>query len=306
MFGRARGAGARCGWLVATTLGLSILASALGSATASAGPPEFQLCKKFGGPSTHGYTTGTCKSPFVANSGKWERVPVPVGSIFKGKGRGSSHKNVIDPVRPPMNPAKIEAVTECETEKSEGMITGPKADELEIKYAKCEAIGHKCNSPSAPAGKIESKPLVGTLVYLNSAQTRLGVRFKPKTGDVLAEYSCGPITVKEEGEVIQEQVGQIESANKDFDGTLEEGPLRAQAWPYELQQGTEENELEYAEWEVPVAEGGKAGTPPFGWSGSAFVPAYVNALITGGNFAEGPSTQNSDTEYKGANILVEF
>ena len=180
---------------------------------------------------------------------------------------------------------------------------------LQIKYKKCteQGVTTPCETSGAGAGKINTALLEGELVYLDAAHTKIGIRFKPKTGNVIAEYNCASLTlhVEERGEVIDEQLGDIGFATKLFKGVLEEGPLHAQQWPYAGQLGTEENELEYAEWEVPISELGKASSPPFGWTGSSYVPAYANAVLTGAKNFEGPSTWNADSEYKGADIMVE-
>ena len=192
----------------------------------------------------------------------------------------------------------IEGVVECEKEQSTGAITGPKTEELAIKYKKCEIAGHSCNSPTAGAGKINKKLLDGELVYLDSGHTKVGLRFKPQTGTVIAEYECPtiPLHVVEEGELIDEQLGDIEFAETRFKGVFAEGPLRAQQWAYAEQKGTEQNELEYAEWK----DSGMNGTAP----DSPYVPAYANDVITA--FPNTQSTWDAQSEYKGADILVEL
>ena len=146
---------------------------------------------------------------------------------FKGKNEGAPHNNIVNVFGEsgkggPAEPAKIEGTTECQQEKVAGETTGPKTTTWKTEYKKCTAIVSKipttCNTKDEKGGVIKTDQLSSTLVYLDKAHKKIGIRVKGGgPGGRLAQYECleGGLNVEVFGEILAEVQGNTNIANKD-------------------------------------------------------------------------------------------
>ncbi len=101
---------------------------------------------------------------------------------------------------------------ECESDTDEGAFTTPRADKDTVHFDKCTATGPfgsklSCHStkPAGATGEIVTNELASTLVYINSAETEVGVLLEPLAGPTAeyTEFECGGlVTIKVRGSVI--------------------------------------------------------------------------------------------------------
>ncbi len=115
--------------------------------------------------------------------GKYElQEGVGKGKEFKGKGAGADLETPVGEVR-------------CTSSADAGKFTGPKTGYLTATFKSCATLGHKCNSVGAATGEIKTEELEGEVGYISGgggSSPRVGVDLKPKTGSVMALFTCNP------------------------------------------------------------------------------------------------------------------
>jgi hypothetical protein len=189
------GQGKKLGLIVAAVLALGALAAT----TASAHELEYRTCvkaTKVGKTYTGKYTDKECKEVNAKSEGKYEAAPVPEGTTFTGKDKTA----VIT--------AGGKTVT-CKKGVETGEFVAEKVASEEFTFSGCSS-GKKeaCQSPSAGAGVIQSSATKTKLVYLNPAETELGIFVIP--AQPLFEFTCGATTITVEGRL----VGSYENTKK--------------------------------------------------------------------------------------------
>lgn len=189
------GHGKKLGLVVAAVLALGALAAT----TASAHQLEYRTCvkaTKVGKTYTGKYSDKECKEVNAKSEGKYEAQPVGEGVPFTGKDKTA----VIT--------AGGKTVT-CKKGTETGEYIAEKVASEEFTFSGCSS-GKKeaCQSPSAAAGVITSSATKTKLVYLNPAETEMGVFLIP--AQPLFEYTCGATTIAVEGRL----VGTFENTKK--------------------------------------------------------------------------------------------
>ncbi|HXP37123.1 MAG TPA: hypothetical protein VN817_05100 [Solirubrobacteraceae bacterium] len=177
----------KLGLVVAAVLALGALAAT----TASAHELEYRTCvkaTKVGKTYTGKYTDKECKEVNAKSEGKYEAAPVPAETTFTGKDKTA----VIT--------AGGKTVT-CKKGTETGEFVAEKVAVEEFTFAGCSS-GKKeaCQSPSAAAGVIKSSATKTKLVYLNPAESEIGIFVIP--AQPLFEYTCGATTIVVEGRLI--------------------------------------------------------------------------------------------------------
>lgn len=157
-------------------LGLLLAAFALtavGAAGASAATPEYKLCKK----STkliYKYANAACTEVSGTKTGAYETVAAKFPIKIKGV-IGAAKFFLYNP-----ETSTIEARVACAKGKNEGVLSNSTTGALKLTYEGCEAVGGKfpgpCTTPGQlKAGTIVTLPLATKLVWLDEAQTKVGI-----------------------------------------------------------------------------------------------------------------------------------
>jgi len=237
-------------------------ASALAASAASAALPEYKTCIKANPKNTGKFSSKTCSGPEAAGGkyelGEWNQGTSPK---FTGKSK--------NPVNETVNPFnhKVEGAVTCKKEAVEGELTGPKTADIKSKWNKCVVLGTKiaCQSAGAGSGEIIGDALKTTLIYLNSAHTKVGVLINPQSGEELAKYECagGVVKIKATGSVIGEVLGDVNEAQKKNKTALRKGTGgdELQQFAYAAEAGNEANEQNFIEWASNLDEDPPATLP---------------------------------------------
>jgi len=103
--------------------------------------------------------------------------------------------------------AKLETVEKnlivCTGESGGGEYSGTKAlANVTIHLTGCERGGSKCTTSEAAEGEIQTHTLAGALGWKNAATSAPALDLAPASGEVVAEFSCGFVSVTVEGSVI--------------------------------------------------------------------------------------------------------
>ena len=254
---------------------LALLVAGLAIASgASAEPPEFKVCaktvkveKKYTGK----WKDKTCGTePEPKGEGKYERVSWEKAKKKKFKGKGAKSLFLI------INPTdeegkeptgKVESNLECQSEKTEGEVTGPNTATWSTVYKKCEVHALKneivgpCETEGAHSGEIKTGPMEGKLVYLNAAKTTVGLRQAPVPGPSYAKISCieGLVNDTPSGEALLEVTGNTNLANKTTGLVAKEGPHHGQDPYYEEEAHSEAEAFSAIDFSGCVAEEMKKG-----------------------------------------------
>ncbi len=97
----------------------------------------------------------------------------------------------------------------CKTEKSSGEYSGPKTvGNVIFTFGGCAFGGSKCTAAGAKEGEVKTNALVGELGVVKAStegviDNEIGLDLKAPGTGALAEFSCGSITVKWRGSVIE-------------------------------------------------------------------------------------------------------
>jgi hypothetical protein len=100
---------------------------------------------------------------------------------------------------------------ECKTSVSWGEISSASTiQNAVVTFNECTAFFGfaSCTSAGEPAGSIKTNPLHGTLVYLETNNSKKGLLLKPASGTVFASFNCGGTTITVSGEVLAELVAK--------------------------------------------------------------------------------------------------
>jgi hypothetical protein len=189
------GQGKKLGLVVAAVLALGALAAT----TASAHQLTYRTCvkaAKVGKVYTGKYSDKECKEVNAKGEGKYEAQPVAEGTPYTGKDKAVTIT------------AAGKTVT-CKKGTEAGEYVAEKVATEEFTFSGC-STGKKeaCQSPSAAAGVIASSAAKTKLVYLDAAETQMGVFVIPP--QPMFEYTCGATAVAIEGRL----VGSYENTKK--------------------------------------------------------------------------------------------
>lgn len=209
------------------SLGLCIVAAValcgLLAATASAEvlpKPVWATCAKVKG--TGKYKNKTCSESEPLGKGNYELVEgVGKGKAFKGKTvKGEVTK--LD-VKVPEGNFPIE----CASGKDAGTPVAPNLEEkVTATYSKCSFLEKVCETKGAKKGEIKVTGLKGELGYIEEgASPKVGVVLKGEAGAIISEFTCeeSAVRAKIEGEVIDEEAGQVNTVSKESDALFEPG-----------------------------------------------------------------------------------
>ncbi len=287
-------------------------------------PPDFKICgkaAKVGAVYKGKYLNKTCSvnasEEEVEKGGKkndYEGDPISTAKkkplAFTGENEATPISEIVDPLD---EPAKDEGATECTREVVNGEVISATEETWHTVYTGCKADGTACATVGAATGEIRTQTLVGTLVFLNSAKTVVGIRVKPKVGKLLAQYECvsGAVKVEETGEVLERRDGDVGMASADWEDIAEKGSNGLQKYLYEEEKETSADGKGFFVWgygfegcvkeqleegrTLGEAEGicfGKLGPFP-GYPNS---PISIVSILTGSENETAPATQNSITK----------
>ena len=324
------------GVCLVATLGLG----ALTAPGAGAATPEFQVCAKAVPKKSGKYNNLTCsEAAFVPTGGQlYEREAFPWAHAkklgFKDGGHGGTHWKVVNPLGSgggPSDPGETVLEPKCketrlgpaEGSKGEGEMTGPKTVTFRETYKECSVVKEawKCKGNSNKKAYVVTEELEGTLVYLDAAHTRVGLRVKGLgPGGLVMKFDCpaANLTVKVYGEFLTELTGDINSASKAAIVTASLGSLELQSALYEEEafsesQGKEVLEYDYAlesceNGEAPYPAGTKSEAECLllvGPAPSAAPPVTLLAEDSALSHKRLPMAQVSTTTHKGEDFLVE-
>ena len=224
--------------------------SAVLAASAFAEAPEFMVCAKAQGGNGK-YMNKACTEASATSEGNYERAPWTAAKKvgFKGKNVGRSKNEADDPLT---TPVENKGTTECDKEKVQGEVTGPKTETWTTSYSTCSSFAAPCTTAGAKLGDVTTEELEGELIFLNAAKTEVGLKVKPKAGKghLLAEYECEVgATVKVTGEILAGPItGDIEQASKTSTVKVEKGPLGMQSNMYPEGRHSENEGKNFFEW----------------------------------------------------------
>ena len=327
------------GRLLAAALCLASISvlGALAPAGALAGPPEFVACVKVKPHKTGKYANGTCSvSGFVAGGGQnYEREHYPWTHAkkqgFKTNGRLSARWTIVNPIGGgggPSEPAEVLYAPKCpetalgEAARGGGEMTGPKTVVWSETYKECSVVKEawKCTGGTSKKNNIITEELEGTLVYLDAAHTRVGLRVKGLgPGGLLMKYYCpaAPLHVSVYGEFLVELTEYANSANRTPTALAREGSLKLQSPLYEEEAFSETQGKEALEWAytMETCEHGEPPYPPgekteedcllFVGPPPAPPPITLEAKLSEGSHTRLPMSQFTTTTHRGENFLVE-
>ena len=242
--------------------------SAIVASAASAAAPEFQICAKSKS-KTGKYKNKTCSEAEPGGKGGYEREEWSKAKkkTFKGKNVGTPKNQSLSPSE--KEPGKWESAgaVECKKEAVVGSVTGPKELKWKTVYSTCTGDGGECQTPGAKKkGEIDTEELEGTLVYLDKAKTKVGLKVKGvgTNKPVLASYECAELVkVLAIGEVIVEREGNTETTNKKTKTIAAHGAGVGQKYASEEEKETEAEGFEYFDFgfcvKTKVKEGDSEG-----------------------------------------------
>jgi hypothetical protein len=258
-------------------LAVCFVCTALGVAApaASAEPPEYRACVNAQPANTGSYSEATCsKASEVSKGGKYERAAWNKGKVsFTAKNKGPLFSSIMQPVacvrREPetgrcqewgnaATPAENWGEIACKSGSITGELTGPKTATLKAKFGSCSpGKPTKCTTEGQKAGTIVTDQLESTLVNLDKGpgHKRVGIRIKGlgPAGRVMG-YVCGFTGQEDFGELLAEVKGNLNSAAKTSEISLQEGPLNLQSNLYEEEAFSEEAAKAYFEAKGPPAD----------------------------------------------------
>lgn len=169
-------------------LGVVLVFSATVAVSAFAAAPEVGRCVKVAA-KTGKFTSATCTKEKAGGSYEW--LPGAVKTAFKGTGATGTLETI----------GKV--TVQCKMEKSEGNFTGVKTvGNVIVEFTECASGGFKCESPGAMPGVIKTNALTGLLVWENKAKKKVALKLSAQTGEVLAQFKCGPASVEVRGAVL--------------------------------------------------------------------------------------------------------
>jgi hypothetical protein len=180
-------------------LAAALALGALAATSASANELSYTTCvkaAKVGKAYIGKYSDKECKTANAKSEGKYELQPVAEGTTYTGKSKTA----VIT--------AAGKAVI-CKKGAETGEYVGEKVASEEFTFSGC-STGKKeaCQTPSAGTGVIKSSAAKTKLVYLNPAETEVGVLvIGPQP---MFEYTCGATSVAIEGRLL----GSVENTSK--------------------------------------------------------------------------------------------
>jgi hypothetical protein len=188
------GQGKKLGLVVAVALALGALAAT----TASAHELSYRTCvkaTKVGKTYTGKYSDKECKEVNAKSEGKYEAQLIAEETPYTGKDKAV----VIT--------AAGKTVT-CKKGVETGEYIAEQTASEEFTFSGCSS-GKKeaCQSPSAGAGVIKSGTAKTKLVYLNPAETEIGVLV---LSPALLEFTCGATSIAIEGRLL----GSLENTKK--------------------------------------------------------------------------------------------
>jgi hypothetical protein len=186
--------------------------SAVVAASASAAEPEYSSCgktvkveKKYTGM----YTSKLCSPAALSatKEGEYERVaPTKLPAKLK------STSGLTDVYLSSRETDTVTETVECKKDKDEGHIINSREADLKITYEECEAAsgvltGATCGTVGAKKdNEIVTEPLVSKLVWLNEAETEIGIDIAPEPGKPIEKVLCGGI---ETAELLGSMVGKV-------------------------------------------------------------------------------------------------
>ncbi len=203
-----------------TIVGLCLAAicalCAVAVASASAAQPEFQECgkaAKTGKTYTGKYNNKTCTEVNAKGEGKYERKTPKKAVKFKGT-LGKTNFYIYDPEE-----KRVRGNFECTGGKNSGETSGATELKLTITWSGCEAQGelkgNACYSSGEKTGTVVSDPLVAKLVWLNSAETEVGVDIKAATAEgPTAKIECSGVETAETFGSIIGKISPTEAVTK--------------------------------------------------------------------------------------------
>jgi len=300
--------------------------SAVAAVSASAALPEYKTCyktvkvaKKY----TGSYTDKLCSkaaTPTEITEGKKNTYEVgdythSLKLTFTGKGKKPINRTIN-----PLEGDKEEGNVLCKAEAVVGTVIGPKETTFKSTWTGCKGGGTPCQSTGAASEEIKGAQQDGTLLYLDAAKTKVGIRVKAAVGNVLAEYECagGAVKIKATGEVIGEHTGDVNVFSKKNENIFAKGATPAQKYFYEEEQGNELAAWGYLGWgkayeECIATEMGKGltfeeaeGACFTPWPDYPYTPAVILSHNTG-SYKPGtaPATQEGKTADAGETMKLE-
>jgi len=309
------------------TMGLCLVAvfavSMLVVATsASAATPEFKICEKVKAKGSGKFTSKTCST---AGAGDYERAEESKAKkhAYKAKNSGTPHNNLVDPFGKnkggKSEEGQVLGTTTCTKESVKGEVTGPKTEKWKTEFQHCESQKTACNTAGDKAGVIKTQELEATLVYLDKAHKKIGLKVKGLgAGGLLAQYEClnKGLNVEVYGEILAEMTGNTNSANKKTAAIAVEGTLHLQKFMYVEEAANEETGKAVLEWvgELHACLKGEEGFPSGltqaqceGIIGSipGPPPTVLVSKLSGAENVELPGIQNGTSDASGEAFLVE-
>lgn len=296
-------------------------------ASSASAAPEYFICAKTKGAGK--YEDKACSTLASPGPGNYERVVWTHAKkkSFKAKNEGTLLANSVNPFGKNLKAGEpgqtLPGPWTCEREKAVGEVTGPRTTTWKTTYSKCRAMGTKCNSAGQKEGTIVTDQLESELVWLDKAQTKVGIKIKGLgPGGRLEQFECQnkATHVSVYGEVLAEVQGDNGVASKSVKNVVSEGPLHLQGVGgtyVEEAFGSPENDEQAAKlwWEYDEAllacEHGKAPFPPgersqatcemlFGEPNPVPIkPALLEPVVTGAEEGVVPAAQNSVSIVKG-------
>jgi hypothetical protein len=186
--------------------------SAVAAASAAAAEPEYSSCgktvkveKKYSGM----YTSKLCSPAALSatNEGEYERVaPTKLPAKLK------STSGVTYIYLSSRETKTVTEIVKCMKDKDEGHIINKREADLKITFEECEAdsgvlTGAVCGTPGAKKeNDIVTETLVSKLVWLNEAETEIGIAIAPEAGKPIEKVLCGGI---ETAELLGSMVGKV-------------------------------------------------------------------------------------------------
>jgi hypothetical protein len=262
--------------VVGLCLGTLLSLSPIAVASALAGAPEYKLCTVAQPAHAGKYASNTCsEASFVAAGGqKFEREGFPWSkakkTFFRDRGTTTLLQALVNPSGSgggPSEPAAVERTVECAEALGTGEMTGPKSENWVETFKECSVVKQtwKCTGGTGRKNHVVTDELEGTLVYLNAAHTRIGLRVKGLgPGGRIMAYGCpaADMSVAVFGEYLTEVKEDINTASKRAMTVSSAGPLGLQSPLYEEQAFSESQGKEVLERDDSL-EACEKGEPPF-------------------------------------------
>lgn len=167
------------------------VAGAFAASSAWAGEPEYKGCgkaAKSGKSYTGAYANKTCSEVEPKHEGHYELVAPKLPSKVKST-IGKVDIYLYDPMT-----ETVEGHFECASGKGAGEITSGRDGTVSISFKGCQAtktLAGPCNSPGQKSGVVTSEPLSSKLVWLNEAETEVGIAYTAaKAGGAITKVVC--------------------------------------------------------------------------------------------------------------------